>query len=152
MFLIRDMTYEDYWVIPMMAGAAAAEGLPFFKEDEFDHDCARDTFGDALEGGISVIAINDNEPIGFILANTAVHPITGLVLADISAWYVIPSARKTGAGPILLRAYLGWCDELLVMPTINVSSGKRTKAIGRMIERLGFRAIGATYLPESYCG
>jgi len=89
---------------------------------------------------------NDGEPprvTGMFGMLVVAHPFSGVVTADELTWYVLPEARKSGAGIQLL-----WKAEELAreLGCRDFQVSAPDERIGAIYERFGFKKIETKYL------
>lgn len=93
------------------------------------------------------LAWSDHEPVGVVTLTTMLHVEWGR-LGEIGDLYVLPAARRGGAGAALIEAAKSKCNELgcsAVSVTVTAEGDSRHR-LSEFYEAFGFASSGRTIL------
>lgn len=101
-------------------------------------------YAQILEHGLLLAARVDGRYVGFLAAVVLPHPFTGRPYADIIAWHVSPTARRTLAGPQLLGAFVDWATRKRL--TLIKMAGPVTPRAARFFRSQRFEPVEVTFV------
>lgn len=92
----------------------------------------------AIHNDMVLIAEYEGKRRAFLWAHVGPHTMNGRPSASTTLWWVVPHARKTRAGLLLLQHFVSWCKRSGI-EQIAITLGHETRA-RHFLEREGFDA------------
>lgn len=112
-----------------------------------------DAYAEALVGTLIreqfvAIAEQDGQPVGLIAGLAAPHPLNpALLVATELAWWVVPPARGTRAGLLLLDAFDAWAEQSGA-DLVNMTLEAGSPVSDRCLTRRGYALTERQYVRE----
>jgi len=139
----------DFELGYFLVESALNEHAEIFKDYKLHEDRTHAYLAECVREGLALIAEDEGEFIGVLLASVQDHIFMDVSLAEVGLVYVMPEHRKQGAGVLLLKEYIRWCHNIDIRPTMTTSCGLRLPGLDRFIKTFGFKSIGQNYLMAS---
>ena len=115
---------------------------------EFNEEKVKGYFNLALKrpNGFSIIAEDDDKPIGFLISDMNEYLIGHQKVAKNLELYVVPEKRGSKAGLMMMRNFIKWAEmnnatEIVFAPTANDKLNK----FDAFAKRLGMKATSKVY-------
>ena len=115
---------------------------------EFNEEKVKQYFNLALRkpNGFSIIAEDDNKPVGFLISDMSEYLIGHQKVAKNMELYVVPEKRGSKAGLMMMKNFIKWAEmndatEIIFAPSSMTNINK----FDAFAKRLGMEAIGKVY-------
>jgi len=134
------------WMLEQLQAFAAAYGTRRSLFGDAEH--AEALVGTLIDTQFVAIAEADGQPVGLVAGALVPHPFNpDLQVANELWWWVVPPARGSRAGALLLDAFDEWADDSgadLVNFTLEADSPVRD----RSLEKRGYRLMEKQFVRE----
>ena len=99
----------------------------------------------ALVRAQGAVFLAGNPPVGFLVLYLGPHPITGELMADELAWWVMPGDRGSSAAARLLATAENWARARHAS-CLRMVAPVGSPAVGRLYTRRGYQAVETSYM------
>lgn len=147
MIQVRSAELLDLASIGEMLSMATVEGAFLVDSTPFDLSRAADTVTNLLrdEDALRLVMDSNGRTVGALFATIEPHPWCSVYYTNVVLLYVAPAYRSARLFDALLECLEEYAAEHEAVPALQVTSGLHIDAMGRLMTRKGYAAIGAHY-------
>ena len=144
--MIRQIEERDIPALVELGAEMHAESS--FADVPFDRQLVENMAWHCLHNAdwFGAVAEHDGRIVGMFVGNAGPFYFSTTQAGFDKVWYVTPECRRSIHGVRLLQAFLRWCGAReLIFVRIGVSTGVNPAGTDRLMQRLGFTAVGGNY-------